>query len=118
MARTAKPKPVQTFRHDGASPEPCQAAQVAILTMKALKVSKWSQVVEIAATTNVRALVNLTPVQQSLIDRHAHLLGYLRVRPLVTIIACTACGLHGITAGAGSVRRQSASSPSGARGSS
>lgn len=105
MARTKKPQPVKTFRHSADAPEPCQAAQVAILTMKALKVSKWAQVVEIAATGDVRATVTLTPVQQSLLDRYAHLLPYLRVRPLQTVVACTVCGLHGITGGTGTIPR-------------
>lgn len=65
--------------------------------MRRLKVGTWGQVVEVAAREDIRQLVRLTPEQQSLLDRYTYILPFLRVKPTITVAACTACGRYGFT---------------------
>lgn len=98
-ARTSKIKPPKTFRHSPHTPEAVQAVQVAILTMKAAGVKRWSELVE-KPIADVRAKVNLDPEQQSLLEKHAHLLRYIQISPLISIAGCDACGRYGLAASA------------------
>lgn len=92
-----KPAPPKTFQHSVDAPEPCQAAQVAQLVMRRLKVGTWGQVVELATREDIRVLVRLTPEQQALLDRYSFILPFLRVKPTITVAACAACGRYGFT---------------------
>lgn len=89
-------KPARTsVRHSADAPEVCQAAQIAMVIMKRLRVSNWEGVVERARVSDVREKVTLTAEQQELIDTHRNVLPYLQTSPTVTVVCCTVCGRFG-----------------------
>lgn len=104
-AMGAQKRTTREITHSSDLPAVCQAAQIALLIMKKLKVSTWKDMVDKAAETDLREHVILTRDQQALIDEYAHVVPYLRAKPVTTIIACTGCGLYGI-AGPASVGKR------------
>lgn len=103
-ARPARPrakKPPGPIRHNEQVPKPCQAAQIAVVMMKRLRVSTWQYLIrELADRPDAAALVALTPRQQELLREYDHLLPYLTATSGsgVTVVACPVCGeyaLHG-----------------------
>lgn len=104
-ARTARKPASRAIRHDPSKPDVVQAAQIAMLVMKKLRVNQWRDVVELAATTDVRERVQLTPEQQSLLDANMNVLPHLMVKPITTVFACDTCGLYGL-AGKGAVGKK------------
>ena len=97
MVRAAKaPKPVEPIRHDDTAPAAAQAAQIALLVMKRVRCQTWKAVIDLAAETDIRTKVFLSTTQQALLDQYADILPYLSTSPLVTVVACPACGRFGL----------------------
>ena len=93
MARATKPQVRKTIRHNTSAPEPIQAAQIALVLMQTAKTTNWAGVI---ADTTLASRVQLTPEQQSLLEKHRGYLPYLtrggREGTLRSLVACTTCG--------------------------
>lgn len=99
--RAPRSKPPKTIRHHPNAPEPAQAAQIAVLTMKAVGVKRWEELLA-RPLEEVRSKVVLDQEQQSLLEKYARVLGFLKTSPPTTLAACTGCGRYGL-AGSGTV---------------
>lgn len=101
MARAATPKvkPPRVIVHAPNVPEVVQAAQIALIAMKAAKVHTWAEFVD-KPDSQLRALVSLTADQQGILEDNRHVLPYLQVTPLVTVAACGTCGRYGLVSSA------------------
>ncbi|MBN9214130.1 MAG: hypothetical protein J0J04_04815 [Microbacterium sp.] len=101
MARAATPKvkPPKVITHAPAAPGVVQAAQIALVAMKAAKVHTWAEFTY-RSDQELRAAVSLTADQQGLLEDYRHILPHLQVSPLVTIAACNVCGRYGLVGSA------------------
>lgn len=97
MARAAIPKKrgPRSITHTPGVPEVVQAAQIALLAMKAAKVKTWADFVARPAD-ELRQLIVLTEDQQELLERHRRVLPSLQLSPVVTVYGCTHCGKYGL----------------------
>lgn len=96
----AKPKVRKTIRHAQNAPEGVQAAQIALVLMGVAKAHTW---VDVAHNDELAAVVELDAYQQSILEKHAHLLPYLarggQGRVARSYIGCPTCGAGMFTAG-------------------
>lgn len=98
-AATSKVKPPKVITHAPSAPEVVQAAQIALIAMKASGAATWAEFVTIPIA-ELRARVTLTADQQGLLEDHRDVLPYLQVSPLVTVAACDSCGRFGLVSSA------------------
>lgn len=96
MGRVRKVKPPAEVRQNRDLPEPVQAAQIALQVLKRAQCQSWSALVEKSVSADIRTIVILDQEQQDLIDRYDHLLPYLSLSPIVTVIACPVCKSYGL----------------------
>lgn len=101
MARAATPKAKtpKVIVHSPVAPEVVQAAQIALIAMKAAGVSTWAEFVG-KSDAELRDLVSLTADQQGILEDNRHILPHLNVKPVVTVAACNTCGRYGLVGSA------------------
>jgi hypothetical protein len=100
MARAAAVKPPKTISHALTAPGVVQAAQVALVCMKIVKVDRWSDFIA-KPIESLRGAIVLTAEQQSLLEEHRQVLSYLRASsPVVSVAACTECERWGLVGSA------------------
>lgn len=98
-AATKKIKPPKVIAHAPNAPAVVQAAQIALVAMKAARVATWAEFVA-RPDADLRAMVSLTAEQQGLLEDNRHILPMLGVKPLITVAACTVCGRYGLVGSA------------------
>lgn len=98
-ARAKKVKPPKVIVHAPDAPEVVQAAQIALISMKAAGVHTWEEFTE-RTDEELRLAVSLTAEQQGLLEEHRHILPHLRVMPLVSVAGCDTCGRYGLVTSA------------------
>lgn len=88
--------------HETNTPPVIQAANIALLTLKAARRNTWDA---LGADEASYAHVILSAEQQQLLAEYHDILGLLSLAPLRTLYACEACGRSALTDGSNASKK-------------
>ena len=84
--------------HDQDAPPVVQAANIALLALRAARCNDW---VTLGSDETRRNFIIMDAEQQQLLADHHRILGFLSLSPLRTVYACNTCHREALTDGAG-----------------